>query len=76
MTYKLGDRVVVTKHTRYSDLIVGLVGTVTHISYHELLIGVTFDNKPTQYKAGRIYFTPSELEFDKKYLVQQIINDL
>jgi hypothetical protein len=75
MTYKLGDRVVVTKVTWHINSLIGLKGVVTSKAGPDL-IGIALDDRNAQYKSGRVYFTANELELDKNYTIKQIIKDL
>lgn len=77
MTYKLGDRVVIKIGRNIgSRQLDGSTGVVTSMNNEGDFIGVTLDNKPSQIRTGRIYFTPDEIEHDKNYIVTQILNDL
>jgi len=75
MTYKLGDRVVVTKVRWQISSLIGHKGVVTSKAGPDL-IGITLDDETAQYKSGRVYFTANELELDKNYTIKQIIKDL
>lgn len=77
MKFKLGDRVVV-KHSVARNITGGRTGVVTANSPNMIgeVVGVTLDDKETQFKEGRIYFSSSELELDKSYIINEILKEI
>lgn len=75
MTYKLGDRVIVTNPTHYGQsrgYYMGCSCTITAIAGDDYLFGLTLEGN----EVNRIYFRKECIEYDKNYIVTQILNDL
>jgi hypothetical protein len=75
MKFKLGDRVVI-KHSVTRNITGGKEGLITSVGDNGSLLGVTLVDATTQFKSGRIYFSASELEFDKRHVINEILKEI